>query len=251
MSQYAESRPRGSRETRSAGPREKGPAGPARDIPEISPARRQVLAVVADAGTDGATVTDIARQLGGHVNRSRTHLQELEKAGLVNVDTVHGGGRGRPSRRYVITSSGRLAVVAKGGVDYQPLVRACAQHLAIAGDPSDAIEIGKKWADLIADADACGDEEFVSRLAQLMEVHGFTPDMPVEESEGLSIALRTCPMIWEARENPAVVCGIHQGLVDGVLARWARPERAQIRPFAQIGACMLSLGPEGDVFETQ
>lgn len=250
MSQFAVREPANPTEMGSAGPSKKGPAGPAMEVPEISPARRQVLAVVGDAGTDGATVTDIARQLGGHVNRSRTHLQELEKAGLVNVDTVHGGGRGRPSRRYVITPSGRLAIVAKGGVDYGPLVRACAQHLAVAGEPSDAIEIGKKWADLIADADACGDEEFVSRLVQLMEVHGFTPDMPVEESEGLSIALRTCPMIWEARENPAVVCGIHQGLVDGVLARWTRPERAQIRPFAQIGACILALGPERDVSET-
>ncbi len=50
------------------------------------------------------------------------------------------------------------------------------------------------------------------------------------------IRLLTCPFLTAARERPSVVCAMHQGLVDALAE-----QGAILHPFAEPGACVLSL----------
>src|SRR6476661_5651287 len=69
------------------------PTGPGADagtrgptsLPELSPARARMLAVVADREDRGAptTISDLAVDLGGHPNTSRTHVGALVSEGLL------------------------------------------------------------------------------------------------------------------------------------------------------------------------
>ena len=92
-----------------------------------------------------------------------------------------------------------------------------------------------------------------------MEDQGFDP-----ADEGDHIALRRCPLLEAAQQHPEVVCAVHRGLVDALLApgdaadpggdACSRPAdsagahpparyRAELEPFAAPGMCRLRLGP--------
>ena len=80
----------------------------------------------------------------------------------------------------------------------------------------------------------------MERLAHVLEAHGFEPSV-----EGLEIAMRRCPFADVARESPAVVCGIHRGLVQGVLEETASPLALRdLQVFPRPGVCVLRLGDE-------
>ena len=59
-------------------------------------------------------------------------------------------------------------------------------------------------------------------------------------------ALRRLPFADVARESPAVVCGIHRGLVQGVLEETESPLALRdLQVFPRPGVCVLRLGDEG------
>ena len=77
----------------------------------------------------------------------------------------------------------------------------------------------------------------MSRLVHVLEEHGFEP-----RAEGLDVTMARCPFADLARESPEVVCGIHRGLVEGVLAEAGSAlgvERLDV--FPRPGVCVLAL----------
>ena len=61
---------------------------------------------------------------------------------------------------------------------------------------------------------------------------------PTSEGQVTRIRLVTCPLLDAARQQPAVVCGIHQGLVEGLTDQ---RYRLTLTPFAEPGACVVTL----------
>ena len=61
---------------------------------------------------------------------------------------------------------------------------------------------------------------------------------PTVEGQVTRIRLVTCPLLEAARQQPAVVCGIHQGLVEGLTDQ---RYRLTLAPFAEPGACVVTL----------
>ena len=60
--------------------------------------------------------------------------------------------------------------------------------------------------------------------------------------DGLDVTMRRCPFADLARESPAVVCGIHRGLVEGVLAEASSTLTVRdLQVFPQPGVCVLHL----------
>ena len=62
------------------------------------------------------------------------------------------------------------------------------------------------------------------------------------KAEGLDVTMARCPFADLARESPEVVCGIHRGLVEGVLAEAGSAlgvERLDV--FPRPGVCVLAL----------
>lgn len=216
-----------------------GPASVAQAGPKLSAARRRVLSAVAEAPRSGVTVAEVAVRLGGHPNGSRAHLEALCDDGLVSSAPQAPAGRGRPAFRYRVTQMGRMALEGRTGVDYRTLTRAFADHLAASGNTQTAREVGWMWArSLIEPQDASFAPETNKRLIDLLASLDFTPEVSEDDEV---VLLHTCPFIEEARENPSVICGVHQGFIDGAMELLGEPGVARLQPFNGPGTCRLRL----------
>ena len=69
---------------------------------------------------------------------------------------------------------------------------------------------------------------------------GFAPE-PHPDDRHLT-RLTRCPLLEAARESPDIVCGVHHGLVEGLLEHaGASTDGVDLLPFAEVGACLLRL----------
>ncbi len=186
-----------------------------------------VLRALVELGR-GTTTNDIARHIGVHPNSARTHLEQLADARLAELVPTPIHGRGRPPKMFAATIAGRqLAGEQPDPTRSIALIDAVSDTL---GDGPEASEqaraIGRAWGERIR---AQGDDgaDMMTLLAEM----GFTPERSEE-----GIRLLTCPFLTAARERPSVVCAMHQGLVDALAE-----QGAILHPFAEPGACVLSL----------
>jgi len=209
----------------------RGPLPARTDRPRAAALR--VLRAVA-ATTTPITLAELTATLGGHPNTTRAHLERLVVDGFVLEAPVPTSGRGRPAHAYEATVAGLQVAMEDPDRDgHDELVDAVAEHLVGTDDPvASALSLGAAWGRRLA---ASGSSDLVSVLA----AQGFTP-----EASGDEIALRTCPLLASARQWPAVVCAIHQGLVDAV-----SPEPLRLVPFAVPGACLIRRPDRSDAAE--
>ncbi len=215
-----------------------GPAPVGAPNRELSAARRRVLAIVGAADT-GLTVAQVAERFGGHPNASRAHLETLAADRLVAGVPGQPIGRGRPARRYRITPAGRRALSGRSGSDYRELTHAFAALLSATGDAALAREVGRLWAAELTkwDTDDQHGAEAEDRLMRLLAALDFSPDRRPD-----GIVLHTCPFVEEARLNPEIICGVHQGLVDTALRAWGDQAGARLLPFSAPDGCRLVRG---------
>ncbi len=189
-------------------------------------------------------VRELADALGLHPNTVREQLDQLISGGLVDREAGQPAGRGRPGLRYV------------AGADadepdphaYQALARALADQLAQVPDASWAsIEAGQRWGRaLVGDPTSpINETEAVGRLVGLLGDLGFAPDGPVHPGD--PIRLRHCPFGSLARERGEVVCGVHLGLMRGVLDGLGAPlDAVDLEPFVAPDLCLAHLGARID-----
>jgi predicted ArsR family transcriptional regulator len=78
-------------------------------------------------------------------------------------------------------------------------------------------------------------------LVQVLDQLGFTPDIVDRPGPGSAVVhLRSCPYLDLALKDPDVVCGVHQGVIGGVLgALGASAADTDLQPFAVPGACVV------------
>lgn len=164
-----------------------------------SPTRDRVHAVVREA-VRPLTVAEIAEAVGVHRTAARRHLQRLTEVGRVHELTLPPVGRGRP----------RLAYRA---VDEQPY-RTMATWLAEAIDPQTAISIGRSVGVSLTTSRGTAVEQIVDEATR----RGFDPQVERGAGGRLDVVLRACPFADVARHSPAVVCGLHRGIMEGIAA---------------------------------
>lgn len=214
------------------------PAAPS----NLSATRRRVLGLVAAAQPAGTTVAQVADEIGGHPNGARAHLDGLVADGLVFAGTAESSGRGRPARIYTIAPGGQRVLAAGGNDSYRSLSHAFARYIAASQDAEQAHQIGLTWAETLAD----DPDAETGDLFGLLTALGFSP---IAESPGADdnqdeiVALHSCPLLAEARENPRVVCAIHEGLIAGSLSHWGRAADVHLEPFSGPGVCSLRVRP--------
>lgn len=188
----------------------------------MSPQRMDLLDLLA-AEHAARTVDELARLSNLHPNTVRNHLDGLVLDGVVERSSERSGQRGRPSWRYRVVPE-RMA----GAPEYVGLAMALAEQLArVSADPArTARTAGENWAARIP-----GDGDTHADVVDLLDDLGFAPKL-----EGANIRLVQCPLLSAARENPEVVCGVHDGLIR---ARLRHSEQAGwLEPFAGPGYCM-------------
>ena len=200
------------------------------DPQPISAAQSRLLSVL-EPFENPVTLAELADHTGLHENTLRGHLAALCERGYVTRLPVAAVGRGRPAWSYLRRES-----------TYPALVEALATGMetpagqGVPAAPQDAaVRGGRVWGARLRRQLGNGSDERALLMRALAHV-GFAPSET--GSDGV-IRLTRCPMLDAARGHQDIVCGVHQGLIEGVLGRHIDPHA--LRPFAQPGACLVML----------
>jgi predicted ArsR family transcriptional regulator len=198
--------------------------------------RRAELVAALEEAVKALDATELGRRVGLHANTVRWHLGILEDVGIVASRPEHRDTPGRPRR--VWERAGRAPHDEAG--EHRALARALVS--VVAGLPEAAAEAeaaGRSWGRLAARpaSPAARSEDPVEGLARVLDERGFEPRV-----DGLEVMMNRCPFADLAPESPAVVCGMHRGLVEGVLAEaGSRLAVDELDVFPRPGVCVLRL----------
>jgi len=206
----------------------------------MSASRRALLATLRSQ-PEPATLATLSAATGLHVNTVREHLAALTGAGEVARGHAAPNGRGRPASTY--TAAGPAQGPA--GAEYAGLAAALAStiHRTSSSPSQDATVAGIEWGRELARTGPgpCppDDVDPRDRVVGLLARLGFAPKAVAGSP---TVLLTQCPLLDAARAYPEVVCAVHLGIVRGALGAYgADPERAELYPFSEPGACRLDL----------
>ena len=77
-------------------------------------------------------------------------------------------------------------------------------------------------------------------MIDVLQEWGYTPELRTSEGgRSAEVTLAHCPFLELARANPAVVCGIHRGLIAGSLSQLGETAtRVSLEPFVTATTCL-------------
>jgi predicted ArsR family transcriptional regulator len=164
--------------------------------------------------TRGCSAQELADSLGLHANTVRLHLDRLREAGLVEVEAVHRGTVGRPTHIYSLAPGAP-------GLGFDPpsytllsgLLAALAER--VGADGAEATEIGRAWG--VEAGRRTRSRSCVKALVGEMQRLGFEPET---ETVGKTsdMAFTRCPFRELAEAYPELVCNLHRGISEGIVA---------------------------------
>lgn len=192
---------------------------------------RDVLDNVSDHGAP-ISVNTLSTLVGTHPNTLRGHLDTLIDLGLIARERAPIRGRGRPSWLYRPTPASRQ------GQEYAGLAAVLADQMERTTEQpqAEAIAAGERWGQDLAESVPPADD-VLDQVVTLLDELGFSPDRLEDR-----VRLRSCPMLDVAKQHPDVVCGVHLGMVRGILkTAGADPERAELLAFYDPDACHIRL----------
>lgn len=189
---------------------------------------------------DAVTAAGLADELGLHVNTAREHLDALVERGLVERLRGPVAGRGRPAWTYSAAGQHEPDPRVR---EYVGLTIALAGHIhRTSSDPvAEGLDAGHAWGQALVAGEPLPRSAIAARrrVVDLLDLMGFHPKA---DGRVRQVALRRCPLLDAAIRNPQVVCSVHLGMARGALeALGADPSPTRLRPFAEPGACRLTL----------
>ena len=77
-------------------------------------------------------------------------------------------------------------------------------------------------------------------MLDVLHVWGYTPEMSTSDGGRTArLVLKDCPFLALAVDNPAVVCGIHRGLIAGSMEQFGEPDtEIGLEPFVGPATCV-------------
>jgi predicted ArsR family transcriptional regulator len=190
------------------------------------------------------SVREMSRRLSLHPNTLRPHLRRLEEAGLVSREVRKTAAVGRPQTLYMVREA-----EAEEGRDYRLLAEMLCGMLRGKRALEQAQALARQWgAYLVAQGGPKPGVRLPARrnlaiLQEAMARAGFEPRFRREAGEGIEVTLRHCPFRELADDYRELVCTLHQGLVEGMLAGLKPPiALKEFKPFAERGLCRLRAG---------
>jgi predicted ArsR family transcriptional regulator len=214
--------------------------------PRLGPRRARVLEVLRDSGTP-LTSPEVAAEVGGHANSARFHLEALVEDGLVDRHQQSRATRGRPRVTYSPAAGAPLDATSA----YRELAGMLAEAVVErASSPADASPAGaarsvgdRHGRDLAPSADGgVPDRRGAARaVVRALERYGFDSRERTSGPAG-RIDITPCPFLSLARDHGEVVCSLHRGLMDGVLAALDAPVTVdRLVPFERPDRCVAHL----------
>ncbi len=195
--------------------------------PRLGSRRRIVLQCLRQS-PEALGVAEVAALTRLHPNTARFHLDALSADALATRTIETRLTRGRPRVLYAARTE------AMGQRSYGLLAEMLADMAAASGDvPKKAVATGHSWGRTIvqrpsprgatgADRAITNDRaaeagRAVHTLQQVFADIGFQPELSTVGAT-TTLMLRHCPFREVATRYPTVVCGVHLGMMQGVLA---------------------------------
>lgn len=213
-------------------------------VSPLGETRTRVLELLREAGTP-LGVRDVAKQTGLHPNTARFHLDGLVDAGLAERAAEERAEPGRPRMVYT-------PLPVDGG-EGRRSYRLLAEMLTsvVAGALPEAVEVatdaGRQWGRFLTDRPAPSRrtdvDDSLRELVEVLREVGFAPEVAGDE-EDRQVRLHHCPFREVAENHQDIVCGLHLGLMQGVLAELRAPLTTdRLDPFVEPSLCLAHLTP--------
>jgi predicted ArsR family transcriptional regulator len=186
-------------------------------------------------------VRELSVRLSLHPNTLRPHLRRLEEAGLVSAAASKGSSVGRPHTLYAA-----LELEDREGRDHRLLADILAALVTGARARERAVSIARDWGEYLVGRSVPkpgARKRAGPNLAQLQEAlaeAGFDPRFRRRSSRTVEISLRDCPFRDMLDDHRDLVCGIHRGLLEGMLSG-SRPTLSltEFEPLGEHEVCRL------------
>jgi predicted ArsR family transcriptional regulator len=185
--------------------------------------------------TAALSAQDLAEALGIHANTVRLHLDRLREAGLVDVEAVHRGTVGRPQHLYFLAAGAP-------GLGFDPPAHALLAGLLAAmaervgADAADATATGRAWG-----AERGAASRTRDGLGALEGELGRLGFEPASEGDG-RIEFLHCPFRELAEAYPELVCNLHRGLCEGVIAAVGKGRILEFATLYDPEPCHVTVG---------
>ncbi|HKT83075.1 MAG TPA: helix-turn-helix domain-containing protein [Solirubrobacterales bacterium] len=176
------------------------------------PTRARIFAFLVEKRAPADTA-EIAAHFGLHPNGIRLHLERLEEGGFV-VRSRERGGAGRPRDIWTVSPEAH-----PGGTSpraYADLAAWLAR--SIPATEARLREVEKTGREVGADLAPKQGGDAAAALRDALAALGFEPSLERGEA-GFSCLLGNCPYRDSVRQNQAIVCGLHRGVTEGILAK--------------------------------
>lgn len=208
----------------------------------LGASRSRVLEALQDTGTQ-LNVNALAAKVNLHPNTVRFHLDALVASGLVDSEAEARDLPGRPRTLYSADANSASA----GTRSYRLLAEILASSMAAqTSKPSNAaVKAGQEWGRYLGEGPSpfkrVDADEATQRLVSALDDIGFSPEA-VSKGHRRQVLLHRCPFREVAQDYQEVVCSIHLGLMNGILAELDAPlEVDRLDPFVEPTLCVASL----------
>jgi predicted ArsR family transcriptional regulator len=189
------------------------------------------------------SIRELAVRLSLHPNTLRPHLRRLEQVGLVASQPQKDASVGRPQTVYAAVEREERA-----GRDYRLLADILSGLSTGRRQRERAEEQARAWGVYLVGRVApkpaarrrAGPD--LAALQEALAEAGFDPRFRRRSSKTVEITLRECPFRDLLEEHRDLVCAVHRGLLEGILAA-SRPPLSLIRFEPTEGArsvCLLT-----------
>lgn len=190
------------------------------------------------------SVREMSRRLSLHANTLRPHLRRLEEAGLVTHQVRKATGVGRPQTLY-----GAVEPSGDEARDYRLLAEMLCGLVRTKRELERATALAREWGGYLAAQGGpkpgvrLPDRQNLARLQDAMARAGFDPRFR-RTGSAVEVTLRDCPFRELTEDHRELVCSLHRGLVEGMLAGLKPPlGLREFKPFAERGICRLRAAP--------
>src|SRR5262245_50004578 len=165
----------------------------------------------------------------------------MREVGLLDVTTEARRGVGRPQHLYALAPD--APSLGMEPPSFPLLSRLLVRLVEEAGIGSDeAVEVGREHG--LMSAAAHGRASAIDALLDDQSLLGFDPER-VDDEVGTTIAFGHCPYGEVARQHSEVVCGLHCGMVEGLVDGLGGAEVVSFHTLAHRAPCQVELAVTG------
>ena len=187
------------------------------------------------------SIREMSRRLSLHPNTLRPHLRRLEEAGLLSREIRKTATVGRPQTVYSARE-----MRGDEGSDYRLLAEMLCGVVRTSKAMEEAKELARQWgAYMVAQGGPKPGVRLPARrnlavLQEAMARAGFDPRFRRLQGSAIEVTLRDCPFRDLADDYRQLVCTLHRGLVEGMVAGLKPPVTIKdFQPFVERGICRV------------